>query len=102
MKILFKLITAITFISVLAACSEFPVYKPTIQQGNVFTPEMTRQLRVGMSPEQVRYIMGYPVLTHTFNPDRWNYVYVIQRGNKQLFEKIITIYFANGRVVRIQ
>jgi outer membrane protein assembly factor BamE len=102
MKILFKLIIAITFFGLLAGCSEFPVYKPTIQQGNVFTSEMTRQLRIGMSPEQVRYIMGSPVLTHTFNPDRWNYVYVLQRGNKQLSEKIITIYFANGHAVKIQ
>ena len=53
-------------VSLLAACSSptgyINAYKIDIQQGNVLTQEMVAQLKPGQTREQVRYILGTPLL----------------------------------------
>jgi outer membrane protein assembly factor BamE len=51
-----------------------------VQQGNVVTKEMVDQLRESMSRDQVRFLLGTPLLTSIFHTDRWDYVYYLQRG----------------------
>src|SRR5712664_3774223 len=50
-------------------------YKPEIQQGNYVSQEMISQIKPGMTREQVRFILGTPLLTDIFHADRWDYVY---------------------------
>ena len=69
----------------LVGCStlQFPgVYKIPIEQGNVITQDMVDQLKPGMSREQVEFIMGSPLIRDSFNAERWDYLYSIQRGNE--------------------
>ncbi len=85
------------FVSTLfVGCStlEFPgVYKINIEQGNVITQEMVDQLKPGMSMEQVEYVMGSPLIKDSFNGDRWDYIYNIQRGDQPRTQHKITIFF---------
>ena len=56
----------------LAGCSSlrFPgVYRIDIPQGNVVTGEMLADLEPGMTPEQVRFVLGPSTLTDPFTPD---------------------------------
>ena len=53
------------------------VYKISVQQGNVITQEMVDKLKPGMTRSQVAYIMGEPILRHTFDETRWDYIYTI-------------------------
>src|SRR5882672_7453552 len=46
-------------------------YRPDIQQGNVVTREMVEQLRESMTRDQVRFLLGTPLLTSIFHTDRW-------------------------------
>ncbi|HCZ17273.1 MAG TPA: outer membrane protein assembly factor BamE, partial [Candidatus Accumulibacter sp.] len=46
-----------------------------VQQGNVLTQEMVAQLRPGLSKDQVRFILGTPVLVDMFHLNRWDYFY---------------------------
>lgn len=85
----------------LSGCSWFHMYRFNIQQGNVITPDMVMQLRPGMTEDQVRYVMGTPVLENTFNPNRWDYVYSYQPGGGKFREKKITVYFVNGVLQRV-
>ena len=50
-------------------------YQPEIQQGNYVSQEMISQVKPGMTREQVRFILGTPLLTDIFHADRWDYVY---------------------------
>ncbi|BBB24953.1 outer membrane protein assembly factor BamE [Amphritea japonica] len=76
-KILISVIAAI----LLSGCAEFPgVYKIDIPQGNVVTQEMVDTLRPGMTQNQVRYVLGTPLITDTFSSNRWDYVYRNQYG----------------------
>jgi len=79
----------------LAGCSFPGVYKVDIQQGNVVTQDMIDQLRPGMTRSQVRFIMGSPLITDTFNASRWDYLYSIQPGGWQRQQERVSLVF-NG------
>ena len=46
-------------------------YRPDVHQGNIITKEMVEQLRIGMSREQVRFMLGTPLITSEFRKDSW-------------------------------
>ncbi len=74
-----------------------------IQQGNVVTPEMLSRLHVGMGKEQVRNLLGDPIMNNNFSLTRWDYVYTMQKNMHARQEKLVTVFFNNaGTVVSIQ
>ena len=80
--------------SLLAACSIFNPYKIDVQQGNVLTQEMVAQLKPGQTREQVRYILGTPLLTDIFHQQRWDYVYSYRKGRSGEVEtRQFSVYF---------
>jgi outer membrane protein assembly factor BamE len=92
-----KIVSVLAIIFVLSAC----VHKTDIEQGNVFTPEMANKLHTGMSEEQVKNIMGSPVLLNTFNDSRVDYVYAYRPGYGKVKEKYITLTFRGHRLDKI-
>ncbi len=89
----------------LAGCGfvGFPgVYRIDVEQGNLVDREMIDQLTEGMSRRQVRFIMGSPLVEDTFNPDRWDYPYVIRNGREVISEAKITVRFEGDRLVAIE
>ncbi len=88
--------------ALLSGCSDFPgVYKIDIPQGNIVTQDMVDQLRPGMNYNQVRYVLGTPLITDTFHGERWDYIYSIQKGGENRAQESISIYFENGKLARI-
>lgn len=86
----------------LAACSslEFPgVYRLPIDQGNIITSEMIDQLEIGMSRSQVEYIMGTPMVRDTFSPNRWDYIYTLNKPGKPRERHQLTAYFEGDALV---
>ncbi len=81
----------------------FPgVYRIDVEQGNLVDQEMIDQLSIGMSRRQVRFIMGSPLVEDTFNPDRWDYPYVIRNGREIIREAKVTVRFEEDRLVGIE
>ena len=78
------------------ACSLPRVHKVTVQQGNVITQEMIDRLKPGMTPSQVAFVMGEPVLRHAFGEDRWDYIYTLQIPGYYNEQKRVSLYFENG------
>lgn len=66
-----------------------------IQQGNVVTQEMLDRLRPGMTPAQVRFILGTPLIRDPFNPQRWDYVYHHRQQGQPVAQRRITVVFEN-------
>ena len=104
-------VVAAFFAPLFAGCSHTPsvqkavepyTYKIDIQQGNVVTQEMVAKLRQGMTPAQVRYVMGSPLVTDPFHPDRWDYVYVYEKGHKVTEHHRVTVIFADGKLDRLE
>jgi outer membrane protein assembly factor BamE len=76
----------------------FSPYRPTIQQGNFVSKEMLSQLKVGQTRDQVKFILGTPMLTDIFHADRWDYPFYLERGNGELTTSRVTVYFKNNKV----
>ena len=56
-------------------------YRTDIGQGNYISQSMADRLRKGMSRNQVRAILGTPLLVDPFRANRWDYVFEIRRGD---------------------
>jgi outer membrane protein assembly factor BamE len=77
-------------------------YRMEIQQGNFVSQEMVSQLKPGMSKEQVRFVMGTPLITDSFHADRWDYVFRRQRTNsKELEQRNLAVFFEDGKLKRV-
>ncbi len=79
-----------------------PIYRADIQQGNFVSKEMVAQLRVGMTPEQVRFVLGTPLLNDAFHADRWDYPFRIKDGKGNVTSSHVSVFFKDGRVSRFE
>lgn len=80
----------------------FSPYRPDIQQGNFVSQEMLNQLKAGQTREQVRFLLGSPLLTDAFHADRWDYPFYLARGNGELTTSRVTVFFKNDVVERFE
>lgn len=97
------LISTIILASILlSGCELFSVHRLDVQQGNALVAEDIAKIRVGMSREQVTFLLGSPMLTDPFHADRWDYVYYLKPGNGEPESRHLTLYFEGDRVARIQ
>lgn len=79
------------------------VYKVEVQQGNVVTQEMIDKLKPGMTPSQVRFVMGTPLITDPFHQERWDYYYYLRRSNETSGEsQHVTVVFKNDVLIAVQ
>jgi outer membrane protein assembly factor BamE len=79
----------------------FSPYRPDIQQGNFVSQEMLGQLKVGQSRDQVKFILGTPLLTDAFHADRWDYPFYLARGNGEVTTSRVTVFFKDNLVAKI-
>ncbi len=93
----------VVILSLLAsACGLITPYRIEIQQGNYVTQEMAAQLKPGLTRDQVRFVMGTPLLTDIFHEERWDYVFVRQRANsKEVEHRRIAVFFEDGKLKRV-
>ncbi|NJD35440.1 MAG: outer membrane protein assembly factor BamE [Betaproteobacteria bacterium] len=92
----------------LAACSNAPVitsvltpYRIDVRQGNFVTQDMVAQLKPGLSREQVRFILGSPLVADMFHVDRWDYVYRFQPGHGEAEQRALTVFFQDNKLTRV-
>lgn len=95
-----QLILISLFLFSLTSC--ISTYKLDVQQGNVVSEEATAKLRIGMSPEEVKAIVGTPLLQDDFQQQRWDYVFYLNKGGKEVVRKDMVLFFANNKLARIQ
>jgi outer membrane protein assembly factor BamE len=81
----------------------FSPYRPDIQQGNFVSKEMLAQLKTGMTRDQVRFVLGTPLLNDIFHADRWDYPFRLARGSGELTTSTVVVYFdKEGKVERFE
>lgn len=77
-------------------------FKMEIQQGNYVTQEMTSALRSGMTKEQVRQVLGTPLLTDAFHGERWDYLYYREDEAGKIEKRKFAVFFADGKLARVE
>ena len=81
------------------ACTNW-IYRIDVPQGNFLDERDVKKLRVGMTKEQVKYVLGNPVVKDSFHDDTWYYVYDMTRVMRQRgedFLKLLTINFVDNK-----
>lgn len=73
-------------------------YRPDVHQGNIITQEMVDQLRIGMTREQVRFMLGTPLLSSEFHKNRVDYVYYLNPRRGPVQNRRLTLYFKDNRL----
>ena len=102
-------------ILLLKACGEMPklevptldlaermsAYHLDVRQGNLITQEMVSQLKPGLTREQVRYVLGTPLVTDPFHGNRWDYVYRYDNGKGEIQQRNLSVYFEDNKLLRV-
>lgn len=103
-----RILLALALPCVLTACAGTPElvsklnpFKIDIRQGNYVSQEMVAQLKPGQTRDQVRFILGTPLVTDVFHADRWDYVYRFQPGRGELQQRRLIVYFDDNKLVRV-
>ncbi len=73
-----------------------------IQQGNALTQDMLDKLKPGMTPSQVRFILGTPLVVDPFHKNRWDYVYRLERSGKVAEQRRVTVIFEDDRLKALE
>jgi outer membrane protein assembly factor BamE len=96
----------------LSACSSVPTvsglgnmvspYRIDIVQGNVVTREQAAALRPGMPREQVRDVLGTPLLASVFHANRWDYVFTFRRQGQEIQKRKLAVFFRDNLLERVE
>jgi outer membrane protein assembly factor BamE len=73
--------------TLLSGCTDW-IYRIDVPQGNFLDQKDVDKLRVEMTKEQVRFVLGNPVVEDSFNDDTWYYYYEMKRGMAKRGEDI--------------
>ena len=80
----------------------FKPYRADVVQGNIISKEQIDMVKVGMAKEQIKQILGTPLLNDIFHADRWDYVFAYKRGDNQHFEsRAVTLQFKGNVLSKI-
>ncbi|MDH3318918.1 MAG: outer membrane protein assembly factor BamE [Betaproteobacteria bacterium] len=85
----------------LTGCGWLAPYRIDIQQGNFVSQDMVAQLKRGMTKDQVRFVLGTPLLTDMFHADRWDYVYLLERPGEPRAQRHLAVIFEDDRLARL-
>ncbi len=77
-------------------------YRIDIVQGNAVTREQAALVKPGLSRQQVRDILGTPLLADPFHADRWDYIFSLRRPNTHVQRRSVVVLFENNVVKSIE
>ena len=108
-----RLILALAACAALGACGTFDSatqrlassitpYKVEVVQGNFVSKEQVEALKPGMSRQQVRDILGTPLVSSVFHQDRWDYVFTIKRQGVEPQSRKLAVFFKGNALERFE
>ena len=77
-------------------------YRVEVVQGNFVSREQVEALRTGMTRQQVREVLGSPLLTSVFHADRWDYVFILKRQGVEPQARKLAVYFKGDALQRFE
>ena len=77
-------------------------YRPDMVQGNFISKEQLEKVKLGMDREEVKVVLGTPLITSVMHPNRWDYVFAFKRGDTQLVEqRQVTLIFEKELLIKV-
>ncbi len=87
------ILTFLLGIATLTGCVFPGVHKLPVQQGNIVTQDMLEQLQPGMTPRQIEYVMGTPLLKTSLSPNVWHYFYALEEDDIRVKNYKVMVFF---------
>ena len=79
------------------------IFKLPTRQGNVIEQKELDTVQVGMTREQVRFILGTPIAASVFRNDRWDYVGYYKNPRGKVYTRTVSLYFdADNKLARLE
>lgn len=86
-----------------SGCGWLAPYRMEVQQGNFLTQDKVSQLRAGLTRDQVKFLLGTPLVSDVFHADRWDYVFLRQKANFGGSEqRRLTLFFDEDILRRVE
>ncbi len=100
---MYRFITIVLLTLLASSCSLVDpwVYKINKQQGNITKQKQVDKLEIGMTKEQVQFIMGTPMSIDSFNTDRWDYIYTYKPGHGEITRNNLILSFTDNKLSNI-
>jgi len=77
-------------------------YRAQIVQGNFVSREQVAYLQPGLTRQQVREVLGTPLLASVFHADRWDYVFTLRRQGVDPQAYRLTLFFKGDTLERFE
>ncbi len=101
----YKLVVLSVVLAGLIACSgvnfsqwHFP-YMMEVDQGNYITESQFKQLKVGMTKDQVTFVIGHPLTQYMFDLNRWDFIYQDYQNEQLEKSYMISTFFDKKNIV---
>ncbi|KXF82566.1 outer membrane protein assembly factor BamE [Enterovibrio coralii] len=72
------------------------VYRIDINQGNYIDQTAVEELKFGMTKEQVKFLLGPPMLVEAGFPNTWYFVQYLKPGHEEAQQKELILSFDNN------
>jgi outer membrane protein assembly factor BamE len=100
MRAVSKVFLAVLLLIPLSACEI--IYKLPTRQGNVLEQKEIDQVTLGMTRDQVRFILGTPIAASTLRDDRWDYFGYYKPPRGKSHSRTVSLYFNGDQLVRME
>ena len=101
MKAVIQFLIVVMALASISACSSW-IYRIDIPQGNFLEQKDIDKLRIAMTKEQVKYVLGSPVASNAFDDETWHYFYALKSGRGNDFEKQLIVEFKDEKLADIK
>lgn len=78
------------------------VYKLPTRQGNVLEQDKLDRVEIGMTRNQVRFLLGTPLAASPFSDDRWDYLGYYRSPRGDSAKRIVSFYFEGDELARAE
>ena len=101
---MYKFLTVVLLSILISGCGVLDplVYKINKQQGNITEQKKVDKLEIGMTKEQVRFVMGTPMTIKSFASNRWDYIYTYKPGHGEYSQNNMTLFFVDNKLSKIE
>lgn len=96
---LLRYILAPTSALLLVGCAI--VYRLPIRQGNVIQQSQLEKLQLGMTQQQVQYVMGTPIASNPFQNNRWDYLSYYKSPHGAVSSRNVSLLFTDGKLSKM-
>ena len=77
-------------------------YRIDVVQGNFVSSEQVALLKPGMERQQVRDLLGTPLLQSVFHSNRWDYVFTFKRQGEEPQLRKVAVFFTGATLDRFE